>query len=58
MQVIFIPPLKKLQRKGLELHLEAGGWRLNLETRRTAAVDEAPYTRGHAKKAFGMVADI
>ena len=30
---------------------------LNLETRRTAAVDEAPYRRGHANAAFGTVAD-
>ena len=28
-----------------------------METRRTDAVDEAPYTRGHAKTAFGTVAD-
>ena len=31
---------------------------LNLETRRTAAVDEALYTRSHAKTAFGTVADF
>ena len=31
---------------------------LNLETRRTAAVDEAPYRRGHANAAYGTVADI
>jgi hypothetical protein len=31
---------------------------LNLETRRTAAVDEALYTRSHARTAYGTVADI
>ena len=31
---------------------------LNLETRRTAAVDEAPYRRGHANAAYGTVADF
>ena len=30
---------------------------LNLETRRTAAVDEALYRRGHARTAYGTVAD-
>ena len=29
-----------------------------METRRTAAVDEAPYRRGHAHTAFGTVTDI
>ena len=31
--------------------------RLNLETRRTAAVDEALYSRSHARTAYGTVAD-
>ena len=31
---------------------------LNLETRRTAAVDEALYTRSHARTAYGTVADL
>ena len=32
--------------------------KLKQKTRRTEAVDEAPYTRGHARTAFGTVADI
>ena len=61
-----MPPLKKQHQKKLELHLEAGGstWNLvelrletQLETRRTEAVDEATYSRGHAKTAFGTVAE-
>ena len=32
--------------------------KLKQKTRRTEAVDEAPYRRGHANAAFGTVADI
>ena len=32
--------------------------KLKQKTRRTEAVDEAPYRRGHANAAFGTVVDI
>ena len=60
-----MPPLKKHHQLNPGAPPGGSTWNLvelrlglNLETRRTAAVDEAPYSRSHARTAYGTVADI
>ena len=62
---ISMPPLKKHHQLNPGAPPGGSTWNLvelrlglNLETRRTAAVDEALYSRSHARTAYGTVADI
>ena len=52
------PPLKKLHKEGAGAPTSTWSSQLHLETRRTQAVDGAPYGPGHATCAERHVADI